>query len=126
MTKTFVFRTWAADRTHRLKELWWQGKSAAMCASILGVSSSRAIREKVEREGFTRNPELYSSGTALLPQPREDGSLVTISNVRKDECRWINGPATADAVMCGRRIVKGALCDVHFIKAHTKEGRLLV
>lgn len=120
MSGFFSFRIWPRDKTERLRELWWQGKSANDCCAILRAASPHAVRDKVKRAGFVRDPRLLKHvPDALLPQPRGDGDLVTMRNCKTGECQFPYGPPVADMVMCGRRVKAAPYCDGHRKIAYT-------
>jgi hypothetical protein len=127
MTVPFVLRSWPHDMTQRLKEMWWDGHSASFIAQTIGASSGKAVSEKAHRSGFIRNPEIEQMRAAhkiadhLVPKVRDDGSLITIANVKPPECRYMFGDEpSVDAPMCGRPIAKRSLCEAHLARAYHK------
>lgn len=116
MNTRFIFRTWPHDKTERLKELWWQGKTPAQCCALLNATSPRAVVEKAQREGFVRDPRIIPADAAtLLPVSRETGELVTMRNCTANECRWGYGPPAANMPMCGRPVARRGIawCEAH-------------
>lgn len=112
----FVFRSWPADQTQRLKELWWDGKTPAEIFRILGAASARAVYDKAVREGFVRDPRLVKAKPEeLLPiVSRETNELVTLRNCTSRQCRWGYGPPDADMILCGREtVMRGPWCAGH-------------
>jgi hypothetical protein len=121
----FVYRQWPHDQTTRLKQLWWVGKSAAECCRILGATSPRAVKEKVDREGFTRDPSIKEVARGDLVQPlhRANGELITMETVRENECRWMFAvEPTWDAPLCGRPTVGGSWCAGHRLLCFGKQA----
>ena len=107
MKNPLIFRSWPTDYTVRLKQLWWQGKTADECAKILNTSP-RYIRERAARESFLRDPaKIKAHNDELLPQPRDDGQFVTIGNCNLSDCLWPYGAPSADMVVCGREAAAG-------------------
>lgn len=117
----FVFRIWTADHVARLEAMWWQGIPASDIAMLLGGYTSQQVRDKVSREGFTRNPDLRNAPPAT-PEPMpatHDGEVVTMVNVLADECRWIYGEPLSTSQMCGNRSVKNMpWCEHHNGRAY--------
>lgn len=118
---SFIFRTWSDAKTARLREMWWDGKSAKQCAELLGFKTHQVVRTKVALEGFVRDPALLDRKSALAEQPREDGTLVTLANCTARECRWICRYQDHEAILCGRRIERGSMCKAHRMRAYTGE-----
>ena len=120
-----TFRQWPHDQTYRLRELWWDGKSPKECARILGAASPRAVKDKVDREGFIRNPAIKKVAKGELAQPvrRENGDFITMENVRQHECRWMFAEQpTADAPLCGRPAFGSSWCAGHRIRCYSKQA----
>jgi hypothetical protein len=124
------FRIWDDERTTKLRQMWWNGVSAYEIAVILGVTP-RALRHKVERCGFTRNPllklmkkqvvEIGDPGNEPEPAKHTDGEFVTVRNVHRSECQWIKGEPGLDAVMCGQPVARGRYCEHHAVRAYAPQ-----
>lgn len=130
MMKPFVFKSWGDAETATTKQMWWDGHTAQEICVAVNATSPRAVKEKVLRSGFVRNPDLgmdqpYEIPVIMLPQPREDGELVTIANVKSKECRVIYGDERLlDAPMCGRPIKRGSYCEEHCKVLFQKEQKV--
>lgn len=127
---------WTREKTERLRELWWQGKSAPAISVMLGARSAKAVREKITREGFKRAPDFAPTSVppmlnrkffpaSELPELRErddeppplvraDGSIVTLANARDKECRWMRGRPGPFARLCGQPVYGASWCRTHF------------
>lgn len=128
MHDKFVLRSWPHNMTERLKQMWWDGHSAAFIALTIGAANARAVADKAHRSGFIRNPEsekwreAHKIADHLVPMVREDGTLITMANVRNNECRWMYAKeSSCDAPLCGRKTApQKSWCEEHHRKCYQR------
>lgn len=129
-TEKFVLKSWPDRDVATLKQMWWDGASADEIRMAINAKSTKAVREKIARMEFKRNPEIkprrgmpsiHEMPHLLLPAMRPDGSLVTVATVKDGkECKWIEASdELVDAPMCGRAST-GPWCELHMRRAFTR------
>lgn len=133
--RSFYFGRWSDENAAVTKQMWWDGESYMAIRKAVNAKSERAVKEKIIREGFMRNPELAKINEARpyeipfhrIPLVREDGSLVTIETVRNNECRYMYGEPSIDAPLCARVVVPDTCwCHKHFELTHDRSRPAMV
>lgn len=139
MNSPTSFKSWPAEKTARLKQLYYDGMACEAIAFVLDVISARAVREKVTREGFQRRPGFVvrPAKTQFIPmnevvevehwpdEPQEavraNGAPVTLANVDDKECRWMEGQPSFDTHVCGNKTESGSSwCPYHHRRVYPR------